>query len=271
MPSGHDHHYLNSLALAWLFLAGAGVHSAVAGTTSAPPDMAPVAAPDDSDTASCKSTEAAIAQLAARQFARRDAAEHYLIQQAATELPAIERALDESRDAEVIVRLARIAEHLFLKARTPFEGHASLLGISLGLVQVRTGTDADSRRRAILVNELQPGFPAAEVLRPGDRIIALNHEPFPPDMNIEEFRRTVNTAAPGTVLKLTVLRGRKQLDVGVRLAGVPEEGALAISEFVQQRRIAAALYLQQLWARHVTGLVIRSAAQPAVEPVYGPL
>jgi hypothetical protein len=218
------------------------------------------------DPAGNATIESAIAQLNAPKYSIRDWAQHYLMQQSPDSLPVIEKALDSAGDAETAMRLSSVAMHLFLKGRTQFDGRASVLGISLGIETVRLGPHEGDERTAVAVMDLQPGFPAAEVLRVGDRILMINNEPLPSDMTIESFRQHVNTAQPGTVIQLRVLRGRQQVAVSVRLAGVPEEGALAIQQFVHWRSAAAKAYLDQLHCRPEVPLVIRTPedVEPAI-------
>jgi len=209
---------------------------------------------------------AALAALGAAKYAQRDRAEHFLLQQPPDQLAAVEKALVATRDSEVLSRLTRVAMHLFLKARTRFAGPASLLGIGLSLDTVRLGPRDEDLRMAVVVTETQPGFPSAEVLRVGDRVIALNGEPFPLDMTFDSFRRHVNTTPPGTIIQLTVLRGRQPLQLSLRLAGVPEEGIIAVGEYVQQRAVAARAYVQQLRAAAALPVTIPTAEETGSPP-----
>jgi hypothetical protein len=139
-----------------------------------------------------------------------------------------------------------VALHLYMKASTPLEGKASMLGIALSLETLRLGEKGNEVRAAITVMELQPGFPAAEILRPGDRIVAVNGEALPEDFTIQEFQQFINTSKPGSKVRLTVVRGKEQLKLDVPLAGLKEAGAPFITEFMSQRMMRAESYLLEL-------------------------
>ncbi len=170
----------------------------------------------------------------------------FLLRQPATARADIESALCKATDPEAVTRLCRVAVHLYLKAETPLQGPAAILGIGLAMEPVRLGPRGDDFRMAVAVMALQPGFPAAEVLQPGDCLIALDSVPFTDDTTIDWFRQQINTMPAGRVLHLTILRGQQQLNVEVQLAGVPEEGVSAIAEYIHARNLKAAAYLDRL-------------------------
>lgn len=212
-----------------------------------------------------ESSAQAIEQLGATEWAVRDAAQTYLLGQPAQQRSDIEQKLLRTEDPEVALRLQQIAIHLFLKAQTRFEGQASLLGISLYPEPIRMGARGDDVRMAITVMELQPGFPAAEILRAGDRIVGVNNRPFGIEMTVERFRQHVNTSQPGQQMNLLILRGKDEKRVNVTLAGVPEQGIASLSDYMQNRNLRARLYTQELVRRQgekLAGVVIPDAVNP---------
>ena len=211
--------------------------------------------------------EQALAWLSSVQWSQRDAATTYLLRLPATARTDIESALRKASDAEAAARLRRIAVHLLLKGDTPLNGPAAVLGIALSLEPIRLGPHADDTRMSVTVVELQPGFPAAETLQPGDRLIAIDSVPFTDDTTLESFRRQINTMTAGRVLHLTIVRGLEQMNVEVKLAGIPEEGMSAIAEYVLQRNKKAADYL----ARLASSDGIADYTRPIVIPDSSPL
>ncbi len=161
------------------------------------------------DRAAPPTIETSIAQLTAQNFSTRDNAEHYLMRQSPENLATIELALATAEDSEAVMRLTRIAMHLYLKGRTQFVGQASILGIRMNMKMGNFELNHKAMQKMITVMELQPGFPAAEVLYPGDQIIGINHEPFGPDMEIDWFPRLINTFVPGTTVQFTILRAAR--------------------------------------------------------------
>lgn len=252
-------------------LAGAGPTAwaqepaTVTATENPPPDRSPAATP--------RTLDEAVEALAATDWATRDAAEHWLLRQPAVIRSDIEQKLDETTDPEVASRLEDVALHLYLKSLTPLHGKASMLGISLGLEPVRLGAKGEDVRMAVAVMALQPGFPAAEVLRVGDRVVGMAGQPFGLDMTVENFRSRINALAPGDTIELTVRRGKDELKLPVTLAGVPDEGVAAMSNYMDHRLHQAALYTallvdkirqhQQQQGQHgLTFKVQPSAAKP---------
>jgi C-terminal processing protease CtpA/Prc len=254
------------VALAAMLLhCGAATWAADAATQGAAAEFNPPTAPAGNPT-----IESAIAQLDSPKYAIRDWAQHFLMRQSPDDLPTIEKALESATDAETVMRLNYVAAHLFLKGRTQFDGRASLLGISLGIESAHLGQPNGDGRVVVAVTDLQPGFPAAEVLRPGDRILAINSEPLPSDTTVESFRQHVNAALPGTVMRLQILRGREQSQVSVRLAGVPEEGAEAIQNFVRLRLAAAKGYLESIRSTHESPVIIHTSEENDAPPIPAP-
>lgn len=81
----------------------------------------------------------------------------------------------------------------------------------------------------VVVQSVSAGTPAAKVLRPGDILLAIDGQPVD---QVTQVLRTVRASRPGTVLHLTVRRGRQTLQLpvgtasqdGVTIVGiVPEE------------------------------------------------
>lgn len=80
-----------------------------------------------------------------------------------------------------------------------------------------------SGTKGVLVNEVLDG-PAADKLRDGDIITAINGKPTD---NMRELRNTVATLAPGEEVKLKVFRDRKETDVELKIGQQPDNVQLA--------------------------------------------
>lgn len=194
-----------------------------------------------------------VAALRAPQFEVRQDATTTLLRLSPDRLPEVRSALAAEEDVEASARLMQVAIHLFLKARTPLEGRASLLGIKLNLEPIRIDhRKPDDLRMSVAVAELQPGYPAAQELRVGDRIIAIDGARFPIDMDIDQFRAQVTDRSPGRVLPFSIIRNGKQIEVPVQLAGLPAAGvrdnerALNIERAIDERNLALARFLASL-------------------------
>ncbi len=99
------------------------------------------------------------------------------------------------------------------------------------------------------IRAVSPAFPAASVLRPGDRIVAIDGAPLDPKAPLAALRQHVQ-AARGDEVGLTLVRAGKLEDVRV---GLPRVEAPA-------RRPAAAQALGELVRRHVlVATVVRAA------------
>src|SRR4051812_31644122 len=133
------------------------------------------------------SHDAVLADLRSDDYAKRERATHDLLLLPPQRLEEIRQLLDREQDPEVLARLQQVAVHLFLKARTPLtEGEGALLGVrsdDLSFEQMRVDPGQPNLQMTIAINEIEPGFPAAQVLFPGDRLIAIDGERFEVDMD----------------------------------------------------------------------------------------
>jgi S1-C subfamily serine protease len=121
------------------------------------------------------------------------------------------------------------------------------LGVRITGLSFEANTESegpDAGRVSIGVTEVQPGFPAAQALFPGDRILGIDGEMFGKSMDWNQFRTIVTSHMAGTTVHFAVLRDGKTLDVAVQTV------FLAPSEKVQaamdQREEATRRFLQTL-------------------------
>ena len=252
-----------------LIAAGLVLGVAAVAVTATPPIM-PAKAPA---TATAPATEPAlpptllklINALSSPDCSVREETTYTLLRLPSSQLSNIEMALARSTDDEEAMRLTRIALHLYLKQQTAMDGQAALLGIALNMEPVRLGKDNSELSMSVAVTETQPGFPAAEMLRPGDRLVAVEGRPFAPDTTLESFRQMINSQKPGTALTFTVFRSGRKIEASVRLAGAPEAGVAAISELVDKRNKATALYLQEHQAKTQLPMLLETKDDQASE------
>lgn len=180
-----------------------------------------------------------IKELDSADYATRESATDALMHCSADQRPAIEAALMKTTSREAIARLEKVAVHLYMKERTSLDGKVGLMGVSMSAELIQLDPKSQNFQNCIVVWKTQPGFPAAEELKPGDRLIALNGERFPADMSREEFRKAINVAGGGAVLTFTLVRDGKTMDARVKLAGLREEDVPFIMQIVETRdRIA---------------------------------
>lgn len=211
---------------------------AVAPQPTAPEPSAQPTAPEPAAQPAAEASDTTIDDLIARlknpDYATREKASAEMLRLPTTALSRVEQALSLETDPEAASRLHAIAEHLFLKRETSLQGPVGLIGIMLNLEPVRLNPKhPDDLTMSIAVNKVQPGFPAAEVLQPGDRLVKINGQPFPLTTTVEGFRAMITGNRAGTVIPFTIIRGGRYMNVGVQLAGVPAGGN--IENFVDQR------------------------------------
>lgn len=187
-----------------------------------PPERAgegPVAGSEDVATA--------IIQLADTSSEIRYQAEKNLLRQGPKALPLVSEALVKSRDFEQTIRLRKIATHLFIRPLNTMEGHG-LLGITLQETQVCINPKTGEMRSGVVIVEspqaaftggIVPGFPAAECVELGDRILGLDGEELPDEQTLVYFRQQVAAHTPGQMVRLQLIRGMKELTVEVPVMG----------------------------------------------------
>ena len=231
---------------AWANQAIAAPSASAPGMEVPGPDAPATSEPDESLNASgAAKVAAAIADLHAPEWATRQAAQDFLMRQPPAARPLIEQALVRDPDPETRGRLKSIALHLYLKARTPLTGQASVLGITLPPLPTDQNPDAPG---SIEVISVLPGFDAAEKLRPGDLIMAINGEPLPPGASAATLRDMINPHPAQDPLTVKIKRGGKMLTEQVQPAGVAAPGLAALEDFTVQRQAMAQDYLAQLSA-----------------------
>jgi len=74
-------------------------------------------------------------------------------------------------------------------------------------------------RKGALVGDVEPNSPAARAgLEPGDVILELNGKPV---TDSRELRLAVSSLAPGTQIKMRILRNGQTKDIAMTLADTP--------------------------------------------------
>jgi len=74
--------------------------------------------------------------------------------------------------------------------------------------------------RGVLVEQTFPGTPAFDVLKPGDVLTGVNGKPLE---SVQELRNQVASMAPGTEVKLAVVRDGKNQDLAIKLGEQPDD------------------------------------------------
>ncbi|MGN6369939.1 MAG: hypothetical protein ACTHN5_16910 [Phycisphaerae bacterium] len=200
-------------------------------------------------------------------YATREAATDALMRLPGERHTEIEAALAKTVSAEAIARLEKVAVHLYMKQHTNFKGKFGLMGVSMAYEMVQLDPKSPNYQTCIVVWKTQPGFPAAEVLKPADRLIAVNGEPFQTEFPGQDprdaFRRMINRAGGGAVLNFTLIRDGKVMEAKVRLAGLREEDVNFILQIVEERDRAAELYRASLKTGRTAGAAEQQSLPPA--------
>lgn len=166
-------------------------------------------------------------------FRVRDAATINLMQLDVSREAEVRFALSHEKDDEAAARLLKAAIHLQMKLRTPTQGAVGLLGISLWTEPMRLNSHSDLIG-TVVVTEVQPGFPAEEFLKAGDRIVTLDGEGFLPDVSLDYFKSRIMGSTPGRPLHLTFVRNGRMMKADVPLVAAPQTEPLM--QYIEERR-----------------------------------
>ena len=170
-----------------------------------------------------------IAGLDHPDYAVREAATEALLLDDTLDLQALAKAVPPDASPEVRQRLLHIARHHCIRQIRIDSFDAQGLG-SIGIVQsVLTDPpppwDPAERRPPAppaapyaLVTRVLPGFPACGRLRPMDRILTLNGQPFSMTDRAEGFQRRLLSLEAGATAVLGVRRGNEIVEVTLILA-----------------------------------------------------
>jgi hypothetical protein len=200
--------------------------------------------------------------LHSTQFSKREEATRSLLRLGTERLDEVSAALEKETDAEAAGRLTQAAMHLFLKRFTSLEGPSSLLGIRFTPELVRLDPKKEEDlRMTVAVAELKPGYPAAQELRVGDRVLGIDGKLFAVDMGTDDFRENIVRRRPGSIVRLTVVREGRQVDVDVQLAALPGVGVSAIDTAIAQREAALVRFVANLRTAAATEPLTMSGAK----------
>jgi hypothetical protein len=208
---------------------------------------------------------ALVNDLRSPNFPDRQTATRTLLRLPPSRLPEIVATLAAESDSEAIARLTQVAAHLYLKPRTSLRMQNTFLGFyfrqpnplaSTCMLGMKFKTEVARLRPSdreptvsVVVAELQPGFPAMQTLLNGDRILALDGKPFPPDLPDDDrsyFPTLVTGLWPRQSVPLTLLRDGQTLTLTVQLAGMPGTGTLSLAAQVDRRSTELATFLASL-------------------------
>ncbi|HUO07239.1 MAG TPA: PDZ domain-containing protein [Phycisphaerae bacterium] len=181
-------------------------------------------------------------------YTTREAATQALMRLSPYHRGEIEAALARTSNEEAITRLEKAAVHLYMKPQISLSGEVGFLGVHMTDELLQLDPKSGAVQSCIVVWKTQPGFPSAEVLEPGDRIIGINGERFSPDMSPDLFKEMIQKSRGGSVLQLSLIRNGRLMDVKVQLAGLRSEDTnpAAIADIVGARDRAAAEYRASL-------------------------
>jgi hypothetical protein len=211
-----------------------------------------------------------IAGVKSTRFEERENSQDRLMHLPASQLSELAQALMSETDPEGILRLTTVVSHLYLKARTPVgpqsggEPAVSLLGIRFRPVIFRPDAKKpEDVRMCIEVDQLQPGYPAAQELKEGDRIMEVDGKPFPLSTQDEEFKNIVRSHRPGSTMRCVVMRQGERVAVDVQLAALPAGTGDNITQAITQRDEALRNYLKSLHVFEKEPLMVRADTEAA--------
>ncbi len=202
--------------------------------------------------------------LRSQVFTEREDASRAMLRLPPARLDEVVKALEQETDAEAIERLTQAAAHLYLKPRTLLKSRVSLLGLKYKMDPVKLAPQDKDLTMTVMVTELQPGFPAMQALRNGDRIVAMEGVGFPPDipeLDNTYFPMRVAGLTAGAVVRMTVLREGKVIELGVQVAGLPE-GTGDAATMVQLRASALGAFMKTLKTGDKSQVMWMGPAEP---------
>ncbi len=201
--------------------------------------------------------------LASDDYAVRQAASVRLLTDLTLTPQGVAQMYASASSAEQRQRLLDVAQHLVVKQivrALPVGDGSGAMGLTQrGLVAQQTpGLD----QAAVLVMDRFRGFPAYEVLRRGDLILAVNGQPFAADLSAADatrvFGQAVRQTGAGNPVTLTVHRQGQRIEVTTELASYEA----MIQVYGQAGVLSEAAAAQ--WAVFRDALRIHDPAPPAL-------
>ncbi|MDB5303383.1 MAG: hypothetical protein JWM97_932 [Phycisphaerales bacterium] len=198
--------------------------------------------------------------LASREAAVRQDAEANLMGMGASSLPALQKAVEESRPilpSQAMV-LRKIVTQVFLSG-VQYDGNPTegFLGIRMEEARMPFNDDApvDEKRppiTGVVIVERMPGFAGARVLRDGDVVLGIEEFPNTPFRRTQDFAVAVKDKGAGTVLHFQVLRHGQVIRLAIKLDPRPFDANFGfggtMDGLLEQRRIAAEEYWDKNFA-----------------------
>jgi C-terminal processing protease CtpA/Prc len=178
------------------------------------PSSKPATAPATAETAApATDTSSLIQMLSHPSHDIRDTATQMLSQQGRDALPLLMDAYRNSDSQESKRRIRRVMETVFHK--TVIQGRSGFLGISIlrevepNLMNPRTGEVVPG----VIIAMTLPDLPAQRAgMKPGDIIISVQGQPLPDDSSSSSFIELISKYAPGSRLRLGILRQTEESD-----------------------------------------------------------
>lgn len=167
-------------------------------------------------------TDADLAALGDKDYARRHAAMRTLLADDALSPPQVAEAYRKAESPEQRHRLVTLARHHFVRRmRLQLFNERDRLG-ALGLTHAAVSADQLEAGAGVRVRNTLPGFPAHARLEAGDVITAIQGQPIPPGMSRDQitthFGNLIQAMPAGKAAEFTVLRQDKTLTLTVTLA-----------------------------------------------------
>ena len=160
-----------------------------------------------------------VGRLGSAVFNEREDATERLLELGSRAYEVLAREYQASDDYEVRLRIRDIVTRCFFHEN--LFGRSGFLGVGLEVYGRAIDQRVPEDCSGVAITQVVPDTAAARAgLETADLIVAIDGQPLPPDLDREGFSRMIREAGPGTVVRLSIYRGRRlrRLDVtlGVR-------------------------------------------------------
>jgi len=160
-----------------------------------------------------------LAELNDDDFRVRQSATQSLLADEALTQDDLGRLFEASETPEQLHRLLDISRHRVIREMIGerFKDHPGPGSMGLSHQMVQVSQLGEAARTGVLVVQTLPGFPAYEMLEPGDVIVAFAGQPLADKLTAAQFQQLIRRYKAGEVIDLSVLREDQTIDLLFKL------------------------------------------------------